>query len=372
VKLTKPKLDEHKFLDISSLIAYQYKNFALGRSVASTLMHHLEDPRPNIELNLSLINGMLESGIAVYEFAKQFLIQNQFDLIYVFNGRFIGPAAVQAAGKELGIPILYHERGSSKDKYYLEKFVPHDRERIGQKIKEVWKQAIHENMELAIAEANSFFINNRSGKEYSWVSFIKNQQKNSLPVFNSERRIVSYFSSSDDEYEALRDLYRWEYWENQIDAVKHLINACQQMQNIDLYIRIHPNMSNKSAQELKRWTDLSGVSVFVISPESEIDTYALIEASDVVTTAGSTVGIEAVYWGKPAIVLGPSTYDDLEAVYKPKNDQELINLLSIKNLAVRPESALPYGYYFKTFGHSFNFYEPFDLFNGRFMGEELH
>jgi maleylacetoacetate isomerase/maleylpyruvate isomerase len=161
-------------------------------------------------------------------------------------------------------------------------------------------------------------------------------------------------------------------WENQIDAVKHLIHACQQLQNIDLYIRIHPNMSNKSAQELKRWTDLSGVSVFVISPESEIDTYALIEASDVVTTAGSTVGIEAVFWGKPAIVLGPTTYDDLEAVYKPKNDQELINLLSIKNLAVRPESALPYGYYFKTFGHSFNFYEPFDLFNGRFMGEELH
>ena len=42
--------------------------------------------------------------------------------VYLFNGRFIHDAAVHAAASKLGIPVSFHERGASLDKYSLTPF----------------------------------------------------------------------------------------------------------------------------------------------------------------------------------------------------------------------------------------------------------
>jgi hypothetical protein len=58
-----------------------------------------------------------------------------------------------------------------------------------------------------------------------------------------------------------------------------------------------------------------------------VSTYSLLEVAEKIITVGSTVGVEAVYFKKPSILLGPSSYRFLDVCYVPKNDDELRAML---------------------------------------------
>ena len=112
-------------------------------------------------------------------------------------------------------------------------------------------------------------------------------------------------------------------------------------------------------------------SVTLIAPESPVDTYALVDAADIVVTSGSTIGLEAVYWRRPSILLRPCEYDELDAAHRVRNDCELRSLLSASPLHVDRERALPYGYHRATFGEPYTLYDSYAFSGGTFMGEEL-
>ena len=60
----------------------------------------------------------------------------------------------------------------------------------------------------------------------------------------------------------------------------------------------------------------------VIPGGSSLSTYALIDRADVVVVWGSTTGAEAVYHGKPVILLGGAVYRELGITYYPENEDE--------------------------------------------------
>jgi hypothetical protein len=84
------------------------------------------------------------------------------------------------------------------------------------------------------------------------------------------------------------------------------------------------------------------------------------------------VGIEAVFWGRPSITLGPSYYSELGVTLHPRSNAELKAMLSSNKLPVDRERTIPYGYYMATFGRKFQHYVPETLFKGKFMGVDLH
>jgi len=107
-------------------------------------------------------------------------------------------------------------------------------------------------------------------------------------------------------------------------------------------------------------------------PESPINSYDLMHASNKILTFGSTVGIEATYWGKPSILLGPSFYKAFEATHNPESYEELMAMLLDKDLkALAQENTLPYGFHINSFGIPFKIYKPKNLFEGEFKGFDL-
>ena len=73
-------------------------------------------------------------------------------------------------------------------------------------------------------------------------------------------------------------------------------------------------------------------NIYVIKPASKISSYKLLMNADKVISYNSLMGIEAVYWGKPSILLGRRPYENLEVVYKPKNHLSVMNLIFKENL----------------------------------------
>jgi hypothetical protein len=277
---------------------------------------------------------------------------------------------VAAAHKE-DIKVLYHERGATKERYFLENFVPHDVAKVSKKMDSMWREAVEEDIELATQTSINFFHRVRNREELGWISFTKNQDKNLIPDLEKNKNLITYFATNDDEYETLRDIFPWSYWNDQFHALDDLVQACKENGNVQLIIKLHPNLINKSSRDILKWLSYEKLNVKIVRPEARVDTYALMEASDIVVTSGSTIGIEAAFWGKPVILMGPSYYGHLGACLQPKSSQELSEMLAKPQFQIHSNRALPFGYYYNEFGELFKYYEPDTLFSGKFLGKNL-
>lgn len=353
-----------------SLTAFNWQGYEGGLAAYSSLVTLTGSAMPDLAYYHEQVNTMLRSGMQVYAGVRAMLAQQKPDLVYVFNGRFCNYRAVMNAAQACNVHYLLHERGANMHRYYLQPYMPHDTHRMQAEMLAAWQQVAGDPHARQVAEA--FFVDRRRGKDQGWVSFTREQQAGSLPPLDKSKRTLAYFSSSDDEYVAVGDIYKWEGWRDQFDAVNNLIELCRQQGDIQLVMRLHPHLAKKPAADRDRWLGFQAQpGITVIPPESAIDTYALIEAADLVVTAGSTVGIEAVYWGRPSITLGPSLYSDFGATFEPRSEAELHTLLASPHLTVDPARALAYGYFMSTFGHEFVYYEPDSLFSGKFLGVNL-
>ena len=360
-----------EFPDLESLARYKYENYNAGLSALSSLVTNSKSFRPCLRENRRLLEEILLSGISTYEYCRKVIRTENPDRIYLFNGRFANNRAILDAALQSGVDVRIHERGAHKYHYSVNHFMPHDFAKIRELMTKAWPAAPEDRF----AVAKNFFSNLRGRVEVGWTSFTANQ-KHSFSrnecTSGPEKRLVAYFSSTDDEYVAVGDIVKWDRWPDQLSAVRSLIEVVRKDPNLELVIRLHPHLSKKHPYDLECWREMElPVNAQILDPLDPTDSYSLLEQADVVVTSGSTIGIEAVYWGKPSVCLGPSLYSQLEAVYLPADERELAETLSRHDLLAVPDKALPYGYYMATNGIPFMYYKADTLFGGRFMGVNL-
>ena len=365
-----PPNDLRHDVTLRELQEIDYKGSEIGLAAVSSLTFITRSSSPSVAAHAELVGRMLRSGVLVYEYALRALRKLQPDLVYIFNGRFVNYRSVMNAAKQCAVPLLIHERGANKNRFVARPFMPHDFSRIQDEMLDAWgrEQSSGEAADIAAR----YFRERRNGAEQGWKSFVRDQRRGHLPALPSGRRLVAYFSSSDDEYKSVGDIVKWVRWPSQVAALQDLASLCGEIEDVTLVVRVHPHTAEKSIADKRFWEELfRGSGVIVIGARDAVDTYALIERADLVVTCGSTVGIEAVYWGTPSVCLGPSLYDRLDAVHIPCNVTELRGLLLSPALDVHPEKTLPFGFYHATFGEQFRFYEPKTLLTGTFLGVDV-
>jgi hypothetical protein len=371
IKIDKVEFKEmHTLNSLSDLLDLKYKNFEVGIAVASSLISNQRNSNPSIPNNSKLIKEMIESSISVFEFANKIIKKHKPSLVYLLNGRFCNQRPIMRAAVQNNIKLMFHERGATKNKYDVTTFMPHDQNSVAARINKLWS----ENKSIEnITIGEKYFKDRRVGKEQQGKSYVFQQEKYLLPLINKDKKIITYYSSSDDEFVAVGDVFKWEGWLNQLHAVTELIDICQNKKNIQLIIRLHPNLQNASTDDQNNWLALSRFEHITLIPfDSNIDSYALLDCSDIVITSGSTVGIEAIFWGKPSITLGPAFFSKIGATYNPKSNFELSTLLDDNELTINRDAAIAFGYYVGTFGFNFKFYNPTSLHTGYFLNTDLN
>ena len=115
---------------------------------------------------------------------------------------------------------------------------------------------------------------------------------------------------------------------------------------IKFYLRIHPNLkgvSHKAHMELYNLKKYQNITV--IPPESQVSSYALMDACDKVVTFGSSTGVEASYWGKPSILVGRSFYEMTGACYHMKSREQLVSAINHELAPKDQVGALKYAYF---------------------------
>jgi hypothetical protein len=350
--------------DISKLF---YRGAPLGMGVASSVISQLYDPAPDVAKFKGLIARNLKASAMVFEFASALIREHRPKAVLVFNGRFACSKPIVEAARQLKVECLFYERGATFERYIVQQNPIHDLAFQRRCIAETWTQAGPERAEVG----RSFFARSREGDGIGEQSYTGDQIRGVVPPRRLGRRIV-YFYSSDDEYAAVETVQPHTCFRSQRQAIEFLVDWTRRQPDVELVVRLHPNIKGKPESDPHYWDSLQGHGVTVDPPDSKTDSYALAESADLVLTWWSTMGIEAAFAGKPVILLSDSPYRGIDCVYEPHTLDEVVALLGQRGLPPKPpENCLPYGFYAVTFGTRYRFYQPGSLYEGLFMGVKL-
>jgi len=357
------------FQTLEELQEIELDGFDIGYGVASSVISNMRDPRPDfIRLNKTVRDFMIGAA-GIFLSMKRWLTENKPDKVYVFNGRLAHTRAVLRACQQTGIPCVVHERGSNKDLYMLsENTTVHDQQYIKSRIIRTWEDR---SVELREETAKRFYEKRKAGDLGFWYSFTKDQQNVFPDNWETTRKKVVIFNSSEDEFASLSREWKNDVYVNQLDGLKRICSEITDADNIQIFLRVHPNLKNVKNKDKELLYALKAPYLTLIPAESLVSSYLLMEGADCVLTFGSTMGIEATYWGKVSILAGKSFYKGLGSAYEPSSHEELMSLLRSNPPALDKTGAKMYGNYFLESGIPYKYYKAENFFSGTFNGYRL-
>lgn len=363
---------DYSFTNVTALKNYQIENFDIGFAVLSSLVSHCRDPEPDLGAHRELWQRLLTSAYQTFRQTQQYLKTKRPDRIYVFNGRFASMRAAFRAAEGLGVECFLHERGCNGQHYALTvNHFPHDILAMERVIREHWQH--HSRNPDRDTLADAWYSSRRAGVEQTWHSFTKHQEHQKLPsLWDPSKRNITLFSSSDDEFTAIGDCWVNSLYPDQTAAIAEIAKSLLGRSEIHLTLRMHPNLRDAHPRQRAPMQSLDLPNLTIIPPESVVDSYALLMASDTVATFGSTIGIEAVYWDRPSVLLGPGFYKGLGGTYQPTTHQGAFDLLSRPLSPQSKQGAMMYGFWQQTNGIPFRYVQTTGLFEGQFKSQTLY
>jgi hypothetical protein len=369
----RPSAPRSGFEGLEDLRGYRIGNLDIGSAVLSSLVSLTRDPEPDIARHAGLVERLMVSALRVHEATCEYLARNRVGRFYVFNGRMAMARAVLRACERHGVDCWVHERGQDYRHYsvYRNTF-PHDIAYVERRAREAWRQAAGDP-ERRERIASQYFLDRARGIEQGWRSFVAGQEEERLPDdWHPARKNVVLFTSSEDEFAEVGDEWKNPIYASQADGILRIIRSFpRDGHSRKLYVRMHPNLRGLRNASITKVLRLKEDSLTLLPPESRVSTYALLRHADVVLTFGSTVGIEAVFWGRPSVLAGQAFYRNLGGTYNPASHDELIALLEGDPPPLSREAALIYGYDWATFGVPFEFFDGTGITSGTFKGKAV-
>jgi Capsule polysaccharide biosynthesis protein len=349
---------------------FSIKGVDVGRSALSSVISLLREPKPDIASHEELIKLNLVSAMRVYFSLHNYLSEQLPDKFILFNGRFAQLRPALGAARNLGIDTYVHERAGVMDRYSLtHNSSTHDIESIKYEINRISNGTDLDYIEQEKLAAE-WYEERRNNKSQGWESFTTAQMWGQLPDLASDKVNLVIFNSSEDELEAFSE-WRNPFYKDQNEGIERII-ACLDTERFMIFLREHPNLTGIENTQTRRLRELAKAypHLTVIAAVSPVSTYSLIDASDIVLTFGSTVGIEAVYREKPSFLMGRAFYENLGCCVCPNSHKDLIAKLNAfangcREMLPKEDSChravVRYGLFNKLWGKKFQNVKIYDL-----------
>lgn len=289
------------------------------------------------ELNqkwLKAYNKMFLSSKKLYNFMITEIKKENYDFVFMFNGRFGCVKPVLEATRDLQINFgLYEVKKSITEIVFINELV--------HSINGNTKKALsfyEKDKEQAVLNAKKFFEKKIENKSTGDPIYTKKQKQGSLPegIENTNKKIITVYPTTEDEYKFIGKEWDGFVPESQVDEIEKLAKNLSSEEYL-LVIKMHPNQIHTAENTLEKYLNLAKIysNVIVENPLSTKDTYALMNKSDVVVTFASTIGVEACYAGKPVVLIGDTNWGEMNVADKVYSGQEAAQI--IKNgIAPKP------------------------------------
>jgi hypothetical protein len=302
----------------------------IGWAALSSVISQLREPKPDLQANIALIRRSLRSAAMVHFSFSNHLRAMQPDECVIYNGRFAEVRPALRAAQSLSVPCYVFEGLAGViDQYTLTRdSYLHDLNVFKREMEDAYRASpLSDEQKLDIVHDN--FRRNR----IYWFP-TEEMPVNPQLVAPQPRRDfgkpvrVAIYNSSEDEFAAIPG---WEnpHYADQNDGIEKILQAFEGRDDIQFALRVHPNLSKLDNSQTQFLDGLPArfPKLEYIGSRSPLSSYELMERSDLVLTFGSTIGIDAVYFGKPSILMGTSFYEDLGAQIRPRSHADCVQMI---------------------------------------------
>lgn len=287
-----------------------------------------------------LADRYLAYSCFVYHAIRKILKDENINWLEFFNGRIVPTRGALLAARVTATNYgVLEVSGRKRNLTVTENNSVHD---IKFKQEELRRFITRADLDLELAK--EFFELRRIGIETNDKPYTASQKLGKLE--KKRRPLLAIFTSSADELKVAGS--QW-FTNASLNPVNFIVEITSYIhQRFDIIVRMHPNQDgDKTGAAFEMIKALKAVpNVRVILPASEISSYELLDRSDAVLTFGSTIGLEATYWGKPSILAGRALWDCHDVAYRVDRPEEAAALLQTNPIARSKKAALEVGAYY--------------------------
>lgn len=360
--MLKESIKSFSFTTSEELKNLVYHGVEIGMGALSTYISLTRNMSPLIDKNSRpYFDKLLAQQVLLTLVIDKLQSKYKFNKFIFHNGRFAQYKPLLNIAQRDNIDFLCTESqkdawGHIKKNYFLND-IPHSITTNTKRYEETWEKA---NGIERHSLGHEFFLRKKNAQSTGDKVYTIAQQKGLLVnSWDSSKDNIVIFNSSEDEFCAISKNYdKDKFFSTQLEGIKIILTHYKNDETKQFYLRIHPNLAGIPYKYHTDLLKLNFPNLKVIPSKSPVSTYTLIDNADKIIVFGSTVGIEAVYWKKPVICLGPAFYNEMGIVYIPKNEFSLWKLLDTHNLpSLYNENVLKYGFYYMA------------LFQSKILGE---
>lgn len=349
------------FESLEALKNWSQDGFPVGKYLASSAVSFSKNSRFNVRDSSGFLDVLYTAFRRSKIIADRELSDTKYDFGVLFNGRFAESGGVLASLQAAGITPIFHEKGGDPSTQYFVGFCrPHDQLAMGKNFAHRWATIDGKTMSKKKASVASQLEEARRQGGLGPVTFHWNSSVSEQSV--SEKYDVVYFPTSDDELDSVSDVDPGYDFPGQQQALLAISDACADL-GLSFAVRVHPHTEKKHSDDHSWWNEKVPELLprdRVVRSYEAISSYGLVDNAKVVITLGSTITLEAIWAGKPTIVLCHTLYEYAGAeVIRTRNRPLTKVIKEAIGTVPRQDSILPSLNGSKDFGEEFFFLQPF-------------
>lgn len=342
---------DYKNLDADQKAIYEHAKAGCLRYFASSIIE--EDTKSQ-----AILKKFIHSALISKTVIENLMKDKGFDVISLINGIYIPQGIISYFGKKSGARIVTWNVAYRKKSFIFS----HDdtyHHTLMHEPQTDWKNFDFSSFDEAEIEK---YLDSRQRGGRDWIMF-----QSDKPIESSEG-IISSLKGLDKAKPIIGMLtnvawdaqlhYPANAFKNMLEWVVSTIQYFEQRQDLQLVIRIHPaeisgDIPSRQpvVKEIRKHFPKIPKNVFVISPQSDISTYKLMDLCNAAIIYGTKTGVELASVGMPVIVAGEAwirnkglTHDaDSESSYK-----QILDMLPFKSSMTKEQITLAkkYAYHF--------------------------
>jgi hypothetical protein len=339
------------FSTVDDLRNYSYQNVNLGAMIFSAIATRLHTTSFDI-LDIQLyIERYFKEAIGALDAIKNEMYLFSPTKVLTINDRLISSSLCVNLAKKQGLQTRVYYWGSSPDRIaeYSESLYDSDEWRC--KIIKAWAKLPRSRNSLETAELQLRQLGKSPSMDSKEFLSLQIQGRG----FLKKNLTCVFYATSEHEHSPNLIGKSASKFVNQYEAFETLQNVTSQL-GIDLIFKHHPirKVVRDEGGPLKSSLDWEKVKFFkstvVLPPDSDLDTYQIINDADVNVVWGSTVGLESIARGKRVMVLGDAHWINLSWGIHAWSSGDISDFLSNLPEPLDPKILLPWFYYLTNFG----------------------
>ena len=326
-----------------------------GSTIYPHLVEILESRNIEIDSSKKLILKYLRIAINTEGTLKSLDIESSSRITTV-NGRWVKNKSIVDYFQDRGLEVRIVETGAILETWDIWNCAQSISE-ARQKMIECWNNVHDEadGLQAKIATAGNYLEGKRNFDPHVGVNWSERMTAFELPNEVGDKKICVFYSSTQLEYVGIGDPDIPGDFQNQGEALDALLKLLDPDDWI-VILRMHPISPKKQrvSDEDDIWDSaLKHRHLIVIPPVSPINSYFLAEKATLAVHYNSSIGAELIYKGLvPVITVGPSVLQALD-VPVATNFTSLRQILENPISIPSPETVLPFGYFYATYGNKF-------------------